>query len=243
MQKALGSAWPSERRQYPNRASKIDDYREIVDGWLRADLTAPRKQRHTAKRIFDRLREEHQAEVSYSRVRAYVSVRRGEILAESSRAPVEVFVLQSHRPAEEAEVDFGDVVIELRGQPVTCALFALRLSYSARAVHRVSLSAGQEAFLEGHEHAFSVLGGVPFGRIRYDNLKSAVSAVLGLSRHRVETSAGWRFAPTTVLRLSTASPASREPMRRAELRARSAGFATIISCRSRRSSRSPNSTR
>jgi transposase len=51
---------------------------------------------------------------------------------------------------------------------------------------RVFLSAGQEAFLEGHVHAFEVLVGVPFSRIRYDNLKSAVSAVLGLSRHRVE---------------------------------------------------------
>lgn len=115
MHKALGSAWPSERKHYPARGRKIDDYREVIDGWLRADLTAPRKQRHTAKRIFDRLREEQQADVSYSRVRAYVSVRRGEILAESGRAPVEVFVPQSHRPGEEAEVDFGDVVIELRG--------------------------------------------------------------------------------------------------------------------------------
>ena len=113
VRKALGSARPTERKQYPNRGSKIDDYREVIDGWLRADLTAPRKQRHTAKRIFDRMREEQQAEVSYSRVRAYVAVRRGQILAESGRAPVEVFVPRSHRPGEEAEVDFGDVVVEL----------------------------------------------------------------------------------------------------------------------------------
>ncbi|WP_162291418.1 hypothetical protein [Mycobacteroides stephanolepidis] len=104
--------------------------------------------------------------MSYSRVRAYVSVRRGEILDESGRAPVEVFVPQSHRPGDEAEVDFGDVVIELRGQPVTCALFSLRLrlSFSGRALHRGFFSAGQEAFLEAHVHAFEVLGGVPFGR-------------------------------------------------------------------------------
>ena len=113
VRKALGSARLNDRKQYPNRGSKIDDYREVIDGWLRADLTAPRKQRHTAKRIFDRLREEQQAEVSYSRVRACVAVRRGAILAESGRAPVEVFVPQSHWPGEEAEVDFGDVVVEL----------------------------------------------------------------------------------------------------------------------------------
>ena len=58
----------------PNRSRKIDDYREVLDGSLRGDLTAPRKQRHTAKRIFDRLCAEHHADVSYSRVRAYVSV-------------------------------------------------------------------------------------------------------------------------------------------------------------------------
>lgn len=51
--------------------------------------------------------------MSYSRVRACVAVRRGAILAESGRAPVEVFVPQSHWPGEEAEVDFGDVVVEL----------------------------------------------------------------------------------------------------------------------------------
>jgi hypothetical protein len=48
-------------------------------------------------------------------------------------------------------------------------------------------SGGQEAFFEGHEHAFRVLGGVPRSQIRYDNLKAAVAQVLGFSRQRVET--------------------------------------------------------
>jgi transposase len=109
VRKALGSARPTERKQYPHRGSKIDDYREVIDEWLRADLTAPRKQRHTANRIFDRPREEQQAEASYSWVHD-VAVRRGEILVV---AHVELFVPQSHRPGEEAEVDFGDVVVEL----------------------------------------------------------------------------------------------------------------------------------
>ena len=175
VQKALGSAWPGERKHYPDRGSKIDGYRDVIDGWLRADLTAPRKQRHTAKRIFDRLRGEQQADVSYSRVRAYVSVRRGEILAETGRAPVEVFVPQSHRPGDEVEVDFGDVVIELRGQPVTCTLFSLRLSFSGRAVHRVFLSAGQEAFLEGPPR----LRGSWWGSVRPDPLRQPEIGGLG----------------------------------------------------------------
>ena len=65
-------------------------------------------------------------------------------------------------------------------------LFVFRLSYSGKAVRRVSASCGQEAFFEGHVHAFSVLGGVPTGKVRYDNLSSAVAQVIGFSRARVE---------------------------------------------------------
>lgn len=75
----------------------------------------------------------------------------------------------------------------MRGELVKCHLFCLRLSFSGKAVYRVFASGGQEAFFEGHEHAFRVLGGVPFGEIRYDNLKAAVASVLGFTRRRVET--------------------------------------------------------
>jgi hypothetical protein len=97
-----------------------------------------------------------------------------------------MFVPQTHQPGAEAEVDFGDVWVDLAGKHTHCFLFTLRLSYSGKAVHRVFASCGQEAFLEGHAHAFAVLGGVPTGKIRYDNLRSAVSRVLGFSRSRVE---------------------------------------------------------
>ena len=52
---ALESAWPKERKQPPKRGTRLDAYRVVNDDWLRSDLDAPRKQRHTAKRIFDRL--------------------------------------------------------------------------------------------------------------------------------------------------------------------------------------------
>jgi transposase len=120
-------------------------------------------------------------------VREYVATRRREIRIEAGREPAKTFVPQEHLPGREAEVDFGEVVIRLRGELVTCALFSLRLSCSGKAVHRISASAGQEAFFEGHAHAFQVLGGVPTGKIRYDNLKAAVASVLGFSRQRVET--------------------------------------------------------
>lgn len=184
---AEASAWPAQRRVTDPRASKLDPYKPTIDRWLTADLDAPRKQRHTAKRIFDRLVAEHaMAGVSYPVVRRYVSARRSQILADAGRGPALVFVPQSHRPGAEAEVDFGDVSVRLGGQLVTCALFAFRMSYSGRAVHRVFITAGQEAFFEGHVYALGVLGGVPFAQVRYDNLKAAVAQVLGFARARVE---------------------------------------------------------
>jgi transposase len=186
--KAMESAWPEERKKPPPRGSRLDAFRPAIDEMLRADLDAPRKQRHTVTRIWHRLMDEHgMAGVSYSVVRAYVAERKPQVRAEAGRGPAEVFVQQSHKPGDEAEVDFGEVMVMLAGEQVKCYLFCLRLSYSGKAVHRVSLSGGQEAFFEGHEHAFRVLGGVPAGKVRYDNLKSAVAAVLGFSRSRVET--------------------------------------------------------
>ena len=188
VQAAIASAWPPQRAAYPARVSKLDAFKPLIDDILRADLDAPRKQRHTVTRIFDRLRTEHgMDDVSYPVVRAYVARRRPEISIECGRGSPGVFVPQTHLPGREAEVDFGEIGVRLRGQLVTCHLFSLRMSYSGRAVHRASATGGQEAFFEGHVHAFGVLGGVPAGKVRYDNLKAAVAQVIGFSRQRVET--------------------------------------------------------
>jgi hypothetical protein len=109
-------------------------------------------------------------DVSYGTVRDWVAARRRQIWIESGRGQAQAFVLQSHQPGAEGEVDFGVVAIHLAGQMTVCTLFSFRLSPSGRAVHRVFVTAGQEACLEGHVHAFTVIGGVPFGKVRYDNL-------------------------------------------------------------------------
>ena len=75
----------------------------------------------------------------------------------------------------------------LSGVRTLCYLFVFRLSFSGKAIHRVFVSQAQEAFFEGHLHAFQVLGGLPRGKVRYDNLSSAVAQVLGFTRARVET--------------------------------------------------------
>ncbi|WP_435864652.1 IS21 family transposase [Streptomyces phaeochromogenes] len=188
VQRALSSAWPQSREPYAPRRSKLDPFKPVIDQMLLADLDAPREQRHTVVRIYRRLINEHAMDdVSYQVVRAYVAKRKPEIRVEAGRGPAQVFIEQSHLAGAEAEVDFGEVSVRLRGVLVKCHLFCLRLSFSGKAVHRVFASGGQEAFFEGHEHAFSVLGGVPFGRIRYDNLKAAVASVLGFTRRRAET--------------------------------------------------------
>jgi transposase len=185
---ALSSAWPEPRKKLPPRKSRLDRHKEAIDRILRADLDAPRKQRHTTKRIFDRLIAEHDADgISYPMVRAYVAGRKPEIWVEAGRGPPQVFIPQAHQPGQDAEAGFGDVYIDLAGVRTLCYMFVFRLSFSGKAVHRVSASEGQEAFFEGHAHAFSVLGGVPAGKVRYDNLTSAVARVLGFTRARVET--------------------------------------------------------
>lgn len=186
--KALASAWPQPRKKPPPRGSKLDGFKPAIDAMLRGDLDAPRKQRHTVTRIYARLIDEHgMVGVSYPVVRAYVAARKPEIRVEAGREPPAVYVPQSHRPGMDAEVDFGEVAVRLRGQQVSLFLFSFRLSFSGKAVHRIFASGGQEAFFEGHVHAFTVLGGVPVGQVRYDNLKAAVAQVLGFSRQRVET--------------------------------------------------------
>jgi len=175
-------------RKIPERASpKLDRIGPLVDAMLREDLTAPRKQQHTARRILARLVDEHAiADVSYWTVRDYVARRRPEIAAEGGRLLAEAFVPQTHGPGEQAEVDFADLWIDLAGVRTKVFLFTLRLSASGKAVHRAYGTQGQEAFLEGHLEAFTVLGGVPSVHIRYDNLRSAVSRVL-FGRNRVES--------------------------------------------------------
>lgn len=184
---ALASAVPPERKTPVRIAPKMDPVKPLIDAMLRQDLDAPRKQHHTARRILDRLIDEHGVtEVCYSSVREYVASARPRIWAEAGRNPAEAFVPQTHEPGRQGEVDFGDLWVDLRGERTKLHLFTFRLSFSGRAVHRAFGTQSQEAFLEGHVHAFDTFGGVPVEHVRYDNLKAAVSKVL-FGRGRTES--------------------------------------------------------
>jgi len=169
-------------------APRLEPFRAAIDDMLRADLDAPRRQRHTARRVLARRVDEHGAAgLSYSTVRDHVRKRRPQIAAEAGKALELGFVPQTHLPGAEAEVDFHDLWVALAGVKVKTALFTMRLSFSGRAAHRAFATQGQEAFLEGHVYSFERLGGVPVEKIRYDNLNSAVKQVLfGRSRQEIE---------------------------------------------------------
>ena len=181
VRQALAAALPPPRRVVPRVAPAIDPYRATIRRWLTDDLSAPRKQRHTARRVWQRLVDEHGAGVAESTVRRHVRAVRRQLGADGVLASVP----QAHPPGDEAEVDFGEVAVFIDGSLTRLAMFVMRLSHSGRAVHLCLASEGQEAFLEGHAIGFERLGGVP-ARIRYDNLKPAVVRIL-TGRDRIES--------------------------------------------------------
>ncbi|MFI9538117.1 hypothetical protein ACIG56_33395 [Nocardia fusca] len=89
--------WPAERKSYPRRGSKLDPFKLFIDEVLRADLDAPRKQRHTVKRIYARLIDERgMPGIAYQTLRDYVAGRKPQIRVEAGRGPVQVFIRQTH---------------------------------------------------------------------------------------------------------------------------------------------------
>ncbi len=167
VRQALENAVPPERKTPARAAPKLDPAKALIDAMLTEDLTAPRKQRHTARRVLARLVDEHgMSDLTYSAVRDYVAKRRPQIWAASGKALEDAFVPQTHEPGAEGEVDFADLYIDLAGVSTKVFLFTMRLSFSGKAVHRAYATQGQEAFLEGHQAAFEVLGGTPMFHIR-----------------------------------------------------------------------------
>jgi transposase len=160
---------PGYQRQQPIRRPKLGPWLGVIDAILADDKQRPAKQRHTAKRIFDRLKDEHGFTGGYTIVKDYV---RGEQLR--SR---EMFVPLTHAPGE-AQADFGEALVVIAGVEQKAHYLAMDLPHSDDCFVAAFPAETTEAFLEGHVRAFAYFGGVPT-RILYDNTKIAVAKILG----------------------------------------------------------------
>jgi len=183
VRQALANAIPPLRKIPARKKPQLEPVMDFIDEILRSDQQAPRKQRHTAHRIWQRLRQERpQVTVSESSVRRYVGRRKREL----GLLVRETFVPQVYVWGEEAQVDWYEAIAEIGGERCRVWEFAMRSMASGGAFHRAYYRATQQAFLEAHEFAFRYFGGA-FGQLRYDNLKSAVRKILrGYQREETE---------------------------------------------------------
>jgi transposase len=172
IKKILANPSPPEFQTPIRPKTKIGPYLERIAGILQSDQERPRKQRHTAKRIFQRLCEE-----GYSG--GYTQVK--EAVRELKQTSGEVFVPLVHEPGE-AQVDFGFALVKMAGQLIKIAFFALALPYSDAMFIVAYPRECTETFQDGHVRAFRFMGGVPT-RIRYDNARTSVIQITG-SRSR-----------------------------------------------------------
>jgi transposase len=159
---------PGYRQSKPRPKRKLEPFLPIIHQILIDDRQAPKKQRHTAERIFERLRAEH----GFQGGRTVVK----DAVRSWKQSHQEVFLPLSHPPGE-AQVDFGEATVQLHGVQTKVALFVLTLPYSGAIFIQAFPRECTETFLEGHRRAFEFFSGVP-RRISYDNLAIAVIEVL-----------------------------------------------------------------
>ena len=160
---------PGYRRQQPARRPKLDAWVGAIDQILEHDKTESKKQRHTAKRIFERLRDEHAYTGGYTIVKDYVRLRK--------LSQREMFVPLAHPPGD-AQADFGEAIAMIGGVKCKAHYLAMDMPQSDDSFVMAFPAETTEAFLEGHSHAFAYFGGVP-RTILYDNTKLAVARILG----------------------------------------------------------------
>lgn len=156
----------------PENYPVLGKYIPLIDEWLEGDKTVPRKQRHTAKRIYDRLREEAEYTGGYSSVKRYV--RKKRLVLKQGQAGC----LPLAHPMAYAQVDFGEFIWrDAKGSEHKAHELIMSFPYSNKAYVQVFPSQNQECLLTGMRRIFEYIGGVPV-RIRFDNMSTAVVEVL-----------------------------------------------------------------
>jgi transposase len=159
---------PGYRRSQSIKKPKIDPYLDRIAEILETDKQVHHKQRHTAKRIWERLQEE-------GFTGGYTIVK--DAVRELKRTSKEVYMPLTHPPGE-AQVDFGHALVKMDGVLRKICFFVMALPYSDAFFVRAYERECTETFWDGHVRAFAFFGGVP-RRITYDNSKIAISKIIG----------------------------------------------------------------
>lgn len=175
LKKIVSQTQPAPRRASNRVKTTLDPVIAIIHDILEADRHAPPKQRHTAIRIHQRLRDEHDYNGCLTGVRSVIRLWK--------KTQTEVFIPLTHPPGE-AQVDFGHALVEVAGERTKAALFVLTLPHSGAIFACLFPRECTEAFHEGHVRAFNFFGGVP-RRISYDNTKIAVAKLIGTHQRQL----------------------------------------------------------
>jgi len=160
---------PRQKQPFPT----LGPYIKTIDRWIKDDKEIPKKQRHTATRIYNRLRNEHEYQGAASTVRRYVRVAKQRIGCGSKQ----VFIPLDPPIGQEAEIDWGKCIAILNGKKVSLKLFCMRSKFSGKHFVRCYPCERQQAFFDAHIQAFSYFGGI-FPVLIYDNLTTAVKKIL-----------------------------------------------------------------
>ena len=174
-----GEPWGYKERQH-QPFPVLGPYLEIINSWLERDKVQPKKQRHTARRIYNRLVEEHGYRGGESTIRRYVKVAKIDLGLDTPQA----FIPCDPEAGYEAEVDWGTATAIIAEEQVRLKFFCMRSKYSGKHFVRFYPCERQQAFFDAHIHAFQFFGGV-FPVLIYDNLTTAVRKVL-LGKKRIE---------------------------------------------------------
>ena len=177
VRKAISDSGPPVyKRRVPPPQPVIGPVKGIIDGYLMEDQTVPKKQRHTARRIYQRLVDEHNFQGSEPAVRRYLRAIRGK--------KREVFIPLEYDAGSSAQADWGAAYVIMKESKKLVSFFAMKLCYSKKPFIVAFPFEKQEAFFEGHKRAFEFFEGVP-RRVMWDNVKTAVKKIL-TGRNRVE---------------------------------------------------------
>lgn len=180
-----------EHQSYCKRKNQpypvLGPHLQTIEQWLKEDKNQPSKQRHTARRIFNRLKNEHGYQGSEGTVRRYVRLAKLQLGVDNSK----VFLVLDAECGKEAEIDWGSAIAIINGMKTPIKFFCMRSRYSGKHFVRVYPCEKQQAFFDAHIHAFNFFGGI-FSVMVYDNLTSAIKKVLQ-GRKRIEQESFTKF--------------------------------------------------